>query len=96
VAALRAAESRLSAELASCQSSLAEARRGESEVKRALAEARDREAERLVLEVYPLMRAQYILAAAAALPGDAAGGFYGRRGLAPGRFDRACFATFCY
>jgi len=78
VAALRCSESRLSAELASAQAALADSNREAGEVKRALAAARDAEQDRLVLEVYPLMRARYILAAAA---GEGVGGDQGGLGV---------------
>lgn len=77
VAALRCSESRLSAEIGGLQAQLAEQRREAAEAKRALAEAREMEQERLVLEVYPLMRAQYILRAAAAPAGEEQGGWVG-------------------
>lgn len=65
VTQLRCAEARLAAEIASLQAAAAAAARERDGAKRALAEARDAEAERLVLEVYPLMRAATILGIAA-------------------------------
>lgn len=89
VAALRCAESRLTAELGSLQAQLAEARRDADQSKRALAAARDAEQERLAVEVYPLLRASYILRAAAAGGGDGQGGSWS--GLPDAELLRAPF-----